>query len=120
MKLSKETLTYLKETGVLISTFYVAYKLGCYCQTKCEKLPIASWKTPNFTGNNGRSMIYPYRDAPFIDDHEEFVNKLREDMTLKNEILTTYKIVNFSGWVHPQREESDYSLLSDAEYQQDI
>ena len=110
----------IKENVLYTTVIVTFYSLGYYLQTRSNKGRSASWKTPNFTGNNGRSPIYPYKKNPYIFDHEELVEKLRMDATLKNELLTEYKVVNFAGFVHPQREDSDYALLSDAEYHQDI
>ena len=48
----------------------LAYEAGRQTKRLQRFWPAASWKTPNFTGNSGRSPIYPYIPMPFYEDHE--------------------------------------------------
>ena len=38
----------------------------------------------------------------------------------RQEVYSTYRILQFQGGVHPQRESSDYGLLNDALFEQDL
>ena len=98
-------------TGLWIGTELLDY---------CHTFGIASWKTPSMFGNSGRSPIYPYMYQPFSDDYEDLLHFYRDERTRRVELITTYRLMQQVGFVHPQREASDYAVIQDAEFMQDI
>ena len=50
---------------------YGSYYFGLWLKSLTETLALTSWRTPTFTGNSGRSPIYPFIPQPFREDHEE-------------------------------------------------
>jgi hypothetical protein len=55
----------------------------------------ASWRTPNMTGNNGRSPIFPYIGTPFQEDFESIRDFHRLEKLKFVELMTTYKTLFF-------------------------
>ena len=53
------------------AVFFSCYFFGQYWQDWIhENVGFASWRSPKFLGNNGRSPIYPYFKNPHWDDYE--------------------------------------------------
>ena len=100
---------------------FVFFKLGQKFAANADDIfGLGSWKTFNFVGNSGRSPIYPFEKRPWIDDIEgRLAYDQRKRMKL-HELLTTYRLSQYKGSVHPQRETCDYALVDDALYHQDL
>ncbi len=82
---------------ITVQTIFVAgaFYSGVWLKNQTKYLPVASWRTPNITGNNGRSPIYPFIEMPWREDHEELVNYLRQKQILLTELLTTYRLKQY-------------------------
>jgi hypothetical protein len=90
---------YVKLKNDDIKTFIIltigalsSYKFGIWCNHLQSCIPEGSWKTPNFTGNNGRGAIYPYIEQPWHGDHEEIRDHERFKSILLTELLTSYRL----------------------------
>ena len=101
--------------------FQIMSRVGRVCADYCEKnIGLANWNTWPFLGLSGRSPIYPFRKKPYYQDYEEIIECRRYDKHMENELFTVYRNLIFQGHVHPQREQCDYAVISDAEHRQDI
>ena len=67
---------------------FLAHEAGRWTKRLQRFWHAAGWKTPNFTGNSGRSPIYPYIAMPFYEDHEEIRDYWRQQIKLEAELLT--------------------------------
>ena len=72
-----------------------SFQLGVGVHRLSEYLPYTNWRTPKFTGNSGRSPIYPRVPMPWYYDHEATRDFRRQDRTLRNELHTTYRLKQF-------------------------
>ena len=65
------------ENFLSLGVFTGAWYLGLCVQAKCEDQGYASWSTPKFLGNGGRSPIFPFKASPYFDDYEELIQDRR-------------------------------------------
>ena len=107
--------------GLIFLFGYPSLVLGRWCQDWCNtELGVASWRTWNFLGNAGRGPMYPWTEMPYHEDFEDVVHYRRHRQALVHETWCSYRNKQYHGHIHPQREHSDYGVISDAEHLQDI
>ena len=62
----------------------------------------------------------PFKPLPFLFDFEEHIKFMREYEKLTWETGTLYQDIRHQKFIHPNREDSDDSIINDAEFRADV